>query len=253
MSLSKESMIIGNYSSQESTRNSIQRLSGLIIVYGPHGVGKRSFIQNVCRELGFELTSIVDFDIATVRDWFINNSSVFANQKSVLLIDDAEKLNLVHQDALLKSFEEDINDRLYVLVSSNLERISPTLVSRSRATIRWGPIDPLELKAAFDPEVVDLSAGSYLSCQILSSDSDFKHIRSACSAANPMQEFIKIPTTFFKKMSNERKTVLYNALLCGYVKSKDRYLRELINHFNADSIDSFDKTVASVYAMMVSQ
>ena len=60
---------------------------------------------------------------------FLNKSS-FNNYKKIILIDGVENLNISSANALLKILEEPPNKTLFILITSKINLITPTIQSR---------------------------------------------------------------------------------------------------------------------------
>lgn len=84
------------------------------------------------------------------------------SKKKVVIIEPAETMNPFAQNALLKILEEPPQDTHFILITNRLEKILPTVRSRS-FLIEVPPLNPEELKALThieDPLILDLSEGS---------------------------------------------------------------------------------------------
>ncbi|MCS7170838.1 MAG: DNA polymerase III subunit, partial [Aquificaceae bacterium] len=108
--------------------------------------------------------------IRGVRD-FIYLSPALSKRK-VVLIEPADSMNPYAQNALLKILEEPPQDTHFLLVSNNLQRILPTVRSRS-FVIEVPPLTKEELKTLTkieDPALLELAEGSVKMAKRLKED-----------------------------------------------------------------------------------
>jgi DNA polymerase-3 subunit delta' len=84
----------------------------------------------------------VDLPIDVIREFLIEKVSTkpILSQRKVFVANEAEKLNLASQNALLKVLEEPPTYCCIILLCTRLERLLPTTKSRCQI-IRFGPID----------------------------------------------------------------------------------------------------------------
>ena len=140
-------------------------LHSSIIVYGPKGIGKRNFIDNLIKDL-FKITfmdknylhhlnliknnshpniKLIQKEIDTktkklksnitidqIRNIkkFINNTSSINDITKFIIIDSADDLNTNSANSLLKSLEEPSNKTTIFLISHQLSSLLPTIRSR---------------------------------------------------------------------------------------------------------------------------
>ena len=184
-------IFIGNQKVVSSLQNSLKRgvLNHSYIFSGPEHVGKFTLakmfslhlIEGSNLDLEMEKTSkdaLLDLitivpeiteknGIAKQRD--ISIESIRDAQKSlslfpyhgkykILIIDDAHKLNVAAQNALLKILEEPNPTTIIILVASNEDKILPTVKSRCQM-INFGLVDDAEMLEFFPQNLVSLSAG----------------------------------------------------------------------------------------------
>lgn len=88
----------------------------------------------------------------------------------ILVIDDAHRLNVAAQNALLKILEEPNPTTIIILVTSEYERILSTIVSRVQL-VNFSLVDEKQMQEAFfQEEVVGLSSGRPGLAMVLASD-----------------------------------------------------------------------------------
>lgn len=159
------------------------RLQRTILVHGPRGAGKRDFVDDLlalllCREptpgglpcnacrscrdargrshpdlvvasprLWREARSTGESIVAVARRWLLESSGTpIAGERRVIVIEDLDQANEQTQNALLKALEEPSARQMFILVADDLDRVLPTIVSRSQL-LRVGAIPREELVA----------------------------------------------------------------------------------------------------------
>jgi DNA polymerase-3 subunit delta' len=100
-----------------------------------------------------------DISIESVRE-VKKSLSLFPyhGKYKILIIDDAHKLNISAQNALLKILEEPNPTTMIILVTHEIDRILPTLQSRSQI-VNFGLINDADMQNIFSANIVSLSAG----------------------------------------------------------------------------------------------
>lgn len=78
-----------------------------------------------------------DYSIEAVRkiDLFLKKLS-YDHQNKVVLIKNAQNLDILHQNTLLKNIEEPGLNNYFILTTSNLSKIIPTIISRCHLIIQ---------------------------------------------------------------------------------------------------------------------
>jgi len=78
-----------------------------------------------------------DYSIEAVRkiDLFLKKLS-YDHQNKVVLIKNAQNLDILHQNTLLKNIEEPGVNNYFILTTSNLSKIIPTIISRCHLIIQ---------------------------------------------------------------------------------------------------------------------
>ncbi len=169
---------------------------------GPERVGKHTIARSLANDIVndteksmWDIYNRIDSDIYTVkpekiikkkkliiRDISVDaiikatQSMALAPDKSakVLIIDDAHRMTITAQNALLKSLEEPQNNRYVILVTHNTDRLLQTIQSRC-FNLSFGVVDTDELCASYsDNEYLQDMGGrpGFLEC--VESDDDFR-------------------------------------------------------------------------------
>lgn len=163
--------IIGQQSIKEHLRRSLQngKISHAYIFYGEKGSGKKTLADLFARALqcekklpepcnqcisckqalnhnqpdiiyvGHEKTGLISVD--EIRRQVNNTVDIkpYSSERKVYIIDEAEKMNVQAQNALLKTLEEPPSYTVILLLTSNLEGLLPTIRSRC-VTLTMKPV-----------------------------------------------------------------------------------------------------------------
>jgi len=117
------------------------RVAGAYLFAGPSGLGKRAVARAFFEELGAQVQVLerIEDKRAAPRG---------------VIIDEAERLNLEGQNALLKTVEEPPERTTFVLVSASPALLLPTIVSRCH-TVIFTPLSDEEMKRFLKPLKLD--------------------------------------------------------------------------------------------------
>ncbi len=101
-----------------------------------------------------------DISVNQIRDLITRlGLSAFDGGKKIAIIDDAHKMNVSAQNALLKTLEEPSGDVLIILIAENDKFLLPTILSRV-VHLRFNPVSDDEMKEInSDSELIELSQG----------------------------------------------------------------------------------------------
>lgn len=130
-----------------------------------------------------------DISIESIRD-AKQSLSLFPyhGKYKIMVIDDAHKLNIPAQNALLKILEEPNPTTIIILVTHETNRILPTVQSRSQI-INFSLAGDDEIKKVFPEDVVYLSAGRPGLAKIINENEEEKGFRF--EAINNFNKIIK--------------------------------------------------------------
>ncbi len=121
-----------------------EKMHHAILLYGPKGIGKASFLRELCSEIlqnkASELSDVrviskpedrKSISVKEIRDShdFLHQASAVSDFK-FLIIDSACELNRNAANAILKSLEEPKKNCFLFLVAHNLSQVLPTIRSR---------------------------------------------------------------------------------------------------------------------------
>ncbi len=112
------------------------------IIHGARGIGKRAVIEQFIKAhlninvLLHHNLLFLDAKDSKVTSEIVRNINDFAyktsydNQSKLVVIDNVDRLNIFSHNALLKILEEQINNNVFVLISSRYQSLPPTIKSR---------------------------------------------------------------------------------------------------------------------------
>ena len=126
------------------------KLSHGYVFAGPEGVGKKTIVMKLARELlgeaGFQ-PDLIQIDgsegikIEQVRELIYKLSlKPYAGEYKVAVIDAADMMTTEAANALLKSLEEPKSNTFIFLITSNPNRLPKTILSRAQK-ITFGPVN----------------------------------------------------------------------------------------------------------------
>lgn len=131
------------------------------VFYGKDGIGKRMVACEFARELlgVTNLQGCMDFKLVSkmpdkqnilveqIRDEVIADvyTAPVAGKYKVYVIDEADKMNIASQNALLKTLEEPPKSVIIILVTSNIDGLLGTILSRT-TNIYFEPLEESEIK-----------------------------------------------------------------------------------------------------------
>lgn len=144
------------------------------IVSGSHGVGKTSFARifakclncevgitfypcnecYCCRSIdNFSNFDVIEIDGASkskiddIKDLFLSsNYKVFRNRFRIYIIDECHMLSISSFNFLLKSLEEENRNNIYILITTNLDKVPKTIKSRC-INLEFKKIDNSSIKS----------------------------------------------------------------------------------------------------------
>jgi DNA polymerase III delta prime subunit len=160
-------MIYGNLESQKILKELIEKDISPILVVGPEGVGKFSFLKEYLDSQKIEKISIhteeENLKIDTAR--FLVSLSQKKSEKRAVLIDDVHKFQIYSQNTLLKTLEETPSKTIFILVSHQENKILSTIKSRS-IKVKFGLVKREETEKflkekGFSQKEIDLALDFY--------------------------------------------------------------------------------------------
>ena len=129
---------VGNEHARGLTTCSINNPKGPIMLSGPYGVGKRTFLLETLKEkIGSDFIIEPDSSAESIRDACSECSIAPSDGYFSLVITDVQRLSDTAQDSLLKILEEPKPGVVVFLVSDDGGSISQPILSRIRTDIRW--------------------------------------------------------------------------------------------------------------------
>jgi len=119
-----------------------------------------------------------DISIESIRDAKQSLSSFpYHGKYKIMIIDDAHKLNISAQNALLKILEEPNSTTMIILITHEIDRILPTVQSRSQI-INFALANDEQMQKVFSQDIISLSTGRPGLAQFMLENEDEKIFRS---------------------------------------------------------------------------
>lgn len=149
----KFSDVVGQKQAVELLTNAIkqQKISHAYLFCGGRGTGKTTVARIVAREIGCNEEDIIEIDAASNRG--IDEirelreavrTAPFSSPYKVYIIDEAHMLTKEAANALLKTLEEPPSHVVFILATTDPEKLPPTIVSRCQKVVFQSPdIDTL--------------------------------------------------------------------------------------------------------------
>lgn len=133
-------MLIGLDRYKSLLQEKLPEINSSIILNGGKGVGKFSLISEVLSELVTNTDNIhiiksedgkSSINVEQIRELFtLINLMPYGDKKHYIIIDNADELNDVSFNLLLKRLEEPKPTEMFILVTSDLDKIATTIKSR---------------------------------------------------------------------------------------------------------------------------
>lgn len=156
----------------------------------------------------------------------LNFSAVEGNKRFVI-IDDAHRMNNSSSNALLKTLEEPPRDTIFILLTSNLHSMLPTIISRCEV-VRFSPMAEEKMI-----KILDIDHKNELLPYAMGSISTFNFYADNQIQISKLISFMQTPSTSYVNISD-----LSNELI--EIISHDSKAQELENMENIISLIMFD-------------
>lgn len=170
-----------------------------MLFYGPPGTGKTSTITAIAREIYgdnykkmvLELNASDDRGIDVVRNQiktFASTRQIFAKGFKLIILDEADAMTNVAQNALRRIIEKYTNHTRFCILANYTHKLNPALLSRC-TRFRFSPLSEEDIRKrityVIDQEKVKISSGAFESLLSLSQGDMRKalNILQACFAA----------------------------------------------------------------------
>jgi DNA polymerase-3 subunit delta' len=145
-----------------------ERVAGAYLFAGPAGLGKRAVARAFFEGMGAEVQVLERAEdkreilMEQVRELL---RTLSFRPRTVaprgVLIDDAERLNLEGQNALLKTLEEPPERTTFVLVTASPALLLPTIVSRCH-TVIFTPLSDADMRRILEPMRLDAETAEWI-------------------------------------------------------------------------------------------
>ena len=227
-----------------------QKISHGYIFYGIDGIGKFSLAKEFSKAIICDnqtgcgnCPKCKQFEAGTVTDFRITDLSVnkdgeqkesisveeargligdiflkpFIFNRKIYIINNADKMTVQAQNALLKIFEEPPSYAVIILIVSNISNILPTILSRG-VQVRFNPLPPKEIKKYLEKNYLELISDNTVG----SSNGSIKNAISI-QESDSYTALRRETCENFIKLISERKKSNLTKLYGTFVKNEDNY------------------------------
>jgi DNA polymerase III subunit gamma/tau len=129
---------------------SVGKVAHAYLLCGPRGTGKTTIARIIARELGTSLNDIIEMDAASnrgidnVRDINENVRTLpFDSKYKIYILDEVHMFTKEAWNALLKTIEEPPEHVIFILATTELEKIPETIISRCQSFVFKKPNDAI--------------------------------------------------------------------------------------------------------------
>ncbi len=129
---------------------SVGKVAHAYLLCGPRGTGKTTIARIIARELGTSTNDIIEMDAASnrgidnVRDINENVRTLpFDSKYKIYILDEVHMFTKEAWNALLKTIEEPPEHVIFILATTELEKIPETIVSRCQSFVFKKPNDAI--------------------------------------------------------------------------------------------------------------
>ena len=141
----------------------------------------------------------------------------FMFDKKVYIINNADRMTVQAQNALLKIFEEPPSYAVIILIVKNISNILPTILSRG-VQIRFNPLPPGEIRKYLEKNYLELISDN----TIASSNGSIKNAISIQESDSYSLLRKEVCENFIKLISENKKSNL-TGLYGTFIKNEDNY------------------------------
>jgi len=247
--------LIGNSLAAEQTKKSLTSDLTPVVLYGPSGVGKFSFLSFLLKTENVHEVNGNDGVDKLKKCVNEANNLGFWQSNSFVLIRDIENASDSSKDFLLKHLEEPNRSIRYFVVCNDLGKISEALVSRFRIQIKWNPISLSDLESIYKDSLSSIiSRGSYSVFQTCYGDKKLSEFYNLLVREDWPQIALSNPLPIiledWKNISMERKTAISN--LFWYASRNSKHKNAFLKCSNA-CIELFSLNISNYYLSMAAE
>lgn len=195
----------------ESVLNKVKESNTSYLFIGDEGVGKRYAAINIAKDIlnndprvdkNIHPNVIIiepenkDIKIESIRN--LIKDLVFAapeGNKRFVIIDEAHRMNQASANALLKTLEEPPQDTVFFLLSSNMHKMLPTIISRCEL-VKFPPLENSKLS-----EILDIDSNHPFIEYAMGSASRLEFYITHENEILALINFLNNPTKSYKEIS----------------------------------------------------
>ncbi len=206
-----------------------EKVSHAYLFVGSRGTGKTSVARIFAASIGVSVNDIYEIDAASnrgIEDIKLLRDGVrvlpFDSKYKVYIIDEVHMLSKDAWGALLKTLEEPPKHVIFILATTELQKVPETIISRCQVFTFKKPSEAILKKVALDvakKEGFELDAGSAELLAILG-DGSFRDTLGELQKVLNFSKGKKIKREDIEKITGAPKTTLVNDLIAS-IASKD--------------------------------
>lgn len=228
-----------------------------VLLYGPRGVGVTTIAMKFADEVTHGAPTHViapiddkDITIEQIRTLYDETKTVTTSGRAII-IDDAERMGIAAQNALLKLLEEPPHNVYFILVCHDLQRLLPTILSRAQ-TFDVRPvsqeqtkeiIETLGLNSVKTAQVMFLAHGK--PAQLIRLIRDDSYFATEAATAKAAREFLQASTydrlITTMQFSNDRQKAIHFVAMLGSVLYSAT--RQHVDQLSAETVQIVDATL----------
>ena len=212
-------MIVGHKKQREflEKKHKLNQLSHAYLFTGAEGIGKKTLALEFAELIGCRFPDLLviksinsessiknkkdslEIDIGQVRDAlnFLSYKSYNGGFK-VVIVDDAERMNVEAQNCFLKTLEEPKGNTLIILVSSKPDMLLPTIFSRCQTLKFFRPKDlPKNVERQEKEEEILKELIPIINSNLADK---FKYVKSIDFEEQDLREILEVMQRYFRKL-----------------------------------------------------
>ncbi|MFZ3015741.1 MAG: DNA polymerase III subunit gamma/tau [Minisyncoccia bacterium] len=239
-----------------------EKVSHAYLFVGSRGTGKTSVARIFAKEIGVSENDLYEIDAAsnrgiedirTLRDGV--RVMPFDSKFKVYIIDEVHMLSRDAWGALLKTLEEPPKHVIFILATTELQKVPDTIISRCQVFTFKKPSDAILKSMALDiakEEGYELDAGSAELLAILG-DGSFRDMLGSLQKVLNFSKNKKVKREDVEKITGAPKTTLVNDFLSSIANKNIEEGIESVRKASAENLDMklFSKLIIQKFRMAI--